>query len=70
MADQKENRAFKVYSDDIQFAKKGGLEMYKPRDRFVSAEAATATAQAAAVAASASAAGADARAIQEEAKIS
>jgi hypothetical protein len=70
MADQKGSRAFKLYSDDIQFAKKGGLQMYKPRDRFDAAEVATGVAQAAAVAAAASAAAETARATQEESKIS
>jgi hypothetical protein len=70
MADAKAARAFKVHSDDIQFAKKGGLQMYKPRERFDAAEAATVVADGKAVAAQASAAAADARAIQEESKIS
>jgi hypothetical protein len=70
MADAKAARAFKIYSDDIQFANKGGLQMYKPRDRFDAAEVATGVAQAAAVAAAASAAAEAARATQEEAKIS
>lgn len=70
MSDALADRPFKIYSDDIIMAKKGGLESYKPRERFVAAEAATAVADGKAVAAQASAAAADARAIQEESKIS
>jgi hypothetical protein len=70
MADAKAARAFKIYSDDIQFANKGGLLMYKPRDRFDATEIATSVADGKAVAAQVSAAAEAARAVQEEAKIS
>jgi hypothetical protein len=70
MSDQKAARSFKIYSDDIQFAEKGGLNMYKPRDRFVLAEAATLVADGKAVSAQASSAAETARSIQEESKSS
>ena len=38
LVDSKGSRPFKVHFDEIQFAKKGGLEMYKPRDRFEAVE--------------------------------
>ena len=38
MSDEKGSRPLKIHFDEIQFAKKGGLQMYKPRDRFVAIE--------------------------------
>ena len=38
MKDTKGTRPFQLYFDDIVFAKKGGLQSYQPRERFVAAE--------------------------------
>ena len=38
VSDAKGSRALQVHFDEIQFAKKGGLQMYKPRDRFEAVE--------------------------------
>ena len=68
-ADAKGVRPMIFEADEVQFAKKGGLQMYKLRDRFDDVEADVSAVQVSSTANTAAVASEQARAQQEESKI-